>query len=513
MIDLLMLSIFACSGALFVLVVLRILLKKTVILYFIMMIISVGIYTVLLGFVVGHFGMIHLTWGAASGIAMVIGMGVISFRIFQKPINQLVSVLSQASRGNLDIEYPLNKISYYTITEFNIKDFPELEGSKSYCFYEIGSFALEMNQEIRCPALRTGKYRNCTYCHVYSKIHTNEFTIIGSWFNYLMKSLKEIEISANKIASGNLTKQVIEQNLRGDLGKAFTTMGMNLYEIIDNVKSGIVNLVSIANEIKASAEEQKTASTEQASGITEVSATLKELSITARQITKSAGELVQASEEVTNSLEQGQDSLLKTVSQLEEVGEISKSNTEQIGELVKRSVLINDMVEIIKQVANKTNMLAINASIEASKAEEAGKGFNVVAAEIRELSKETISSAKKVELAARDIQDFLGSIVIASESESGKVIECGTIVKDLHTNLRNVINRINSNFTFTQKIDVSIKQQENGSNQAAETMKQMAQVAKQSAEVSRETANTIGSIVDLSRDLETGIQKFRIDEK
>jgi methyl-accepting chemotaxis protein len=282
-----------------------------------------------------------------------------------------------------------------------------------------------------------------------------------------------------------------------------------LLEIIEKAKEIIVNLNSSTNEIEAATQEQTTASNQNASGITEVSATLQELTITAKQITKNVGELVFSSEEGIKFLEQSEKQLEQIVQELDEVGEISKKNTTQIGELGKRSILINELVELIKEIANKTNILSINASIEASRGSESGAGFSVVAAEIRELSKEIINSAKTVEKAAKEIQDFLNLIIVTSKDESEKVINSVQLVKTIFDNMENIIGKINDNYSFTQKIDVSIKQQEKGSIQASETMKQMAEIARQSAETSREVLLAVKDIAALGVELDHVVAKYK----
>lgn len=284
-----------------------------------------------------------------------------------------------------------------------------------------------------------------------------------------------------------------------------------LKEVIAKAKEIIVNLNSSSKEIEAAAQEQTSGANEHASGITEVSATLEELTITAKQITKNVGELVLSSEEVIKLLEESEERLLHTVSQLEEVGRISTTNTSEIGELGKRSVIINEMVELIKEVANKTDMLSINASIEAARSGEAGAGFSVVASEIRELSKETINSAKNVEKAAKEIQDFIKSIIVSSETESEKVLDSGKVVTSIYDNMQSIGSKINNNYSFTQKIDVSIKQQESGSRQAADTMKQMAEISRQSAETARQTSLAVKDIVNFSTELDDTVKKVKLE--
>ncbi len=345
---------------------------------------------------------------------------------------------------------------------------------------------------------------------------------------FLDRPLKQITQTALRISEGEIDLQAKVAGSReiATLATTFNSMTTQLKnkaagfrnantiltEIIAKAKEMIANLNSSSKEIESAAQEQTSGTNEFASGITEVSATLEELTITARQITKNVGELVFASEEAVQNLKQNEGRLMGTVTQLAEVGDISRRNAQEIGELGKRSVLINEMVELIKEIANKTNILSINASIEASRSGEAGSGFAVVAAEIRELSKETISSAKSVEKTAREIQDLLSSIVISSENESKKVVESGQTVKTIHGDVGQVMGKIGSNYSFTQKIDVSIKQQENGSKQAADTMRQMAEISQQSANTARQILQSVKEIVELAASLEKTISKFKPEQ-
>ncbi|MBN1696162.1 MAG: methyl-accepting chemotaxis protein [Spirochaetales bacterium] len=338
------------------------------------------------------------------------------------------------------------------------------------------------------------------------------FSLFG---NRIGKKLNSVIVLLNEISAGKIKSlkkvDVKQKDEIGVLGKTFNTMLSNLQNVSNNMQTIIMNLNSTSKEIQAAAQEQANSANINASGITEVSATMEELSITAKQITKNASELVLASGEAVKSLESGKKQLMEAVDQLEEIGKISKENAVNIKELGKRSVLINEMVEIIKEVANATNMLSINASIEASRAGEAGKGFSVVAAEIRELSKETISSAKKVEQAANEIQNFIDSIISFSEIESEKVVKSGSVAKGVNETMEGIIEIINDNYSFTQKIDLSIKQQEKGSEQVSEAMKQMATNSRQSAEISKQTTIAVSDIVRLNSDLEKAIKQFDKD--
>jgi methyl-accepting chemotaxis protein len=373
-------------------------------------------------------------------------------------------------------------------------------------------------------------YREVTQATLVSVIVTAVMALAAGLVGFILARrlsapLVNLTATAAAIAAGD---NVLEARVTGSkevnaLAEAFNSMtaqlrtkaegfkaaNLTLSEIVSKARDIVLNLKASATEIESAAQEQTTASNEHASGITEVSATLQELTITAKQITNNVGDLVLASEEAIRVLKESEQRMLRTVAQLEEAGAISRTNAAQIAELGKRSVLVNDMVELIREVANKTNILSINASIEASRSGEAGSGFSVVAAEIRELSKETIDSAKKADQAAKEIQNFLNSIIASSENESAKVVEGGSTVKDISRAMGEVVTTIGNNYSFTQKIDVSIKQQESGSVQAAETMRQMAEISRQSAETARQTLAAVKDIVRFAADLEGTVGKYR----
>ena len=285
----------------------------------------------------------------------------------------------------------------------------------------------------------------------------------------------------------------------------------NLGEMIDSVEAGISRLTSASKELEASSEEQTSAATEQASGITEVSATFEELSITARQIAQSTEQLVTSSQAALQMLEQDHKQLKDAYRQISQISELSKLNASQISELDKKSTFISEMVKIITEVANKTNLLSLNASIEAARAGEAGRGFSVVSAEIRELSKETIASSKKVTRAAEEISDFIRQVVGTSEEELQGVENSVQVVEGVFNSIEDISKKINNNYSFMQKIEVSTKQQESGSRQAAETMKQMSEISKQSLEVSRQSMTAIKDLVNLADNLTETAEKMKMD--
>ncbi len=282
----------------------------------------------------------------------------------------------------------------------------------------------------------------------------------------------------------------------------------SLNEILINLEEGIAKLTAASKELEASTQEQISAATEHASGITEVSATIEELSITAKQIAESTEQMVNATKSIVGVLTNNKDTLEKAYEKIAGISKLIEFNAQEIMDLNKKSVFITEMVKIITDVANKTNLLSLNASIEAARAGEVGKGFSVVSAEIRELSKETIASAKKVTTVAEEIKSFIDKIVENSNKEVTEIKESVEKVQEVVNATGLLMNEMNNNYAFLRKIEISTKQQEVGSQQATETMRQMSEVSKQSVEVANQSLNAVKELVDLADHLNTLAQKY-----
>ncbi len=338
-------------------------------------------------------------------------------------------------------------------------------------------------------------FKNCSSCGYNSceRMATAIFNELNKVENCHFFLLKEHEESKELILQDKEKKEQIIYSLN---------------EILINIEEGISKLTSAAKELEASSQEQISAATEHSSGITEVSATIEELSVTAKQIAESTEQLVQATKNVVNILSNNKISLEGAYNRIMNISELIEQNAKEIMDLNKKSVFISEMVKIITDVANKTNLLSLNASIEAARAGEVGKGFSVVSAEIRELSKETIASAKKVTNAAEEIKNFIEKIVENSNKEVNEIKESVFKVKEVVNSTENIMNEMNNNYSFLRKIEISTKQQEVGSQQAAETMKQMTEISKQSVEVSNQSLNSVKELVDLANNLDELVKKY-----
>ena len=241
------------------------------------------------------------------------------------------------------------------------------------------------------------------------------------------------------------------------------------------------SIVSSSSQIAATVAEQERATTQQAASVNETTTTMDELSASARQVmeqadaaTTSAREALQQSESGTQAVELTMESMILLK---EKVGAIAQ----QILRLSEQTNQIGNISTLVSDLANQTNMLALNAAVEAVRAGEHGRGFSVVASEIRKLADRSKQSAAQIGNLVADIQTAINSTVMVTD-EGTKTVESGVIrsqeTSDSLAGIRGAVDQVVLN---NQQISLTIKQQVTAIQQVVEAMNSLNSAAQESA--------------------------------
>jgi CHASE3 domain sensor protein len=271
--------------------------------------------------------------------------------------------------------------------------------------------------------------------------------------------------------------------------------------------TAIASIRSSSQELQAAATQQASGSREQSSATSEVSTTIRELLATSRQIAESAQRVARIAEETAGGARTGD----QTVQRAQEaISSIKRQVDLIVGHMLdlgKKSQQAGGILEIINELAEQTNILAINASIEAAGAGESGKRFAVVADEIRKLADRVGGSTKEIRSLIDDIRAAVNTTVMATESGT-KAVDAGTRqFGEVTTSFRQIAGLVGTTTEAAREIELSTKQQATAVEQVNVAISNAAQATKETEASSNQTLQTATQLADLSRDLVKLIQR------
>jgi methyl-accepting chemotaxis protein len=290
----------------------------------------------------------------------------------------------------------------------------------------------------------------------------------------LGRRLGRIAHETERIAEGDLSRPTLRDERNDEVGRmarAFDRMVGSQRELVRQIHETVLQLNSTAGEFLSTAQEQERGSTEQSSAVEETNRTLNSLLGSAREI-------AQAAQGVTRNAERTQDN--------------TTTMAARIGELSRQVERITEILELIKGIASKSEILALNAALEGTKAGEAGRGFSLVASQMQRL-------AENVMEAVRDIRNLTDTI---REATQGSVIATEESIKLSNDTTRSA-----------RQIALIIEQQQSATEQVAAAMSDVAHVATQTASASKEIVASTQDVLQLCERLTALVGRFTVDHQ
>ena len=272
------------------------------------------------------------------------------------------------------------------------------------------------------------------------------------------------------------------------------------------IGAAVRHVQSSSAELQAAANQQATGAKEQATAMSEITTTISELLATSRQIAESAQRVAQIAGETVTAARDGD---LTVHSTQESVGAIKRQVDVIVAhmlELGKKSQQIGGILEIINELAEQTNILAINATIEAAGAGEMGKRFAVVADEIRKLADRVGGSTKEIRGLVEDIRSAVNTPVMATESGSKAVDAGARQFGDVASSFRQIAGLVTTTTEAAKEIELSTKQQATAVEQVNLAVSNVSQTARETEASSSQTLQTSSQLTSLSRELARLIQ-------
>lgn len=267
------------------------------------------------------------------------------------------------------------------------------------------------------------------------------------------------------------------------------------------IGSAVGQIQSSSSELQAAANQQAMGSREQSTAMAEITTTISELLATSRQIAESSQRVAQMAGQTAASATTGERTVVRAN---ESIGGVQRQMDQIVSHMLdlgKRSQQIGTVLEIVSELAEQTNILAINATIEASVAGEVGKRFGVVADEIRKLADRVAGSTKEVRGLIDDVRAAVNTTVMATETGAKTVDASSRQFSEVTSSLGQIAGLVSSTTEAAREIELSTKQQSSAVEQVNTAIANVAQATRETEASSSQTLQTVSQLATLSRDL------------
>jgi methyl-accepting chemotaxis protein len=317
---------------------------------------------------------------------------------------------------------------------------------------------------------------------------------------------------ASKIAQGDLNVdiKVKGKDEIGQLSSAMKKMVENLKEIIGSMKSSADNLASASQQLSANSEQMSKGITEQVGKASQIATSSTEMSQTIIDIAKNASNIASFATEAVKIARDGEGIVSKSVEEVNAIASVVNESADLITSLGNRSRQIGEIVHVIKDIADQTNLLALNAAIEAARAGEQGRGFAVVADEVRKLAERTAKATSEIGEMIKAIQDDVDRAVSSMEDATKKVetgVELSTRTgKALH----NIVESVTNLQSMVQQIASATEEMSAVSEQISQDVETVASVTNETSSSATQISQASADLAKLAVKLEGMVSQFRM---
>jgi len=296
------------------------------------------------------------------------------------------------------------------------------------------------------------------------------------------------------------------------LANGIDKMISNLNELVRQVQKSGIQVNSSATQIAATAKQQEATVSEQAASTNQVMATVNEISATSRELARTMEDVQQVSSTAAESASSGQQALNLMEETMLRMRTATENITSKLAVLSDKANNINNVVTTINKVADQTNLLSLNAAIEAEKAGEFGRGFSVVATEIRRLADQTAVSTWDIEQMVKEMQSAVSAGVMGMDKFSEEVGSGVKEIGQISSQLGEIIQQVHTMTPKFESVTEGMQAQALGNEQISQSMSQLNETAQQTADSLRQSNQSINHLKEAAAGLQQGVSRFKLKD-
>nr|WP_256261518.1 methyl-accepting chemotaxis protein [Pseudomonas gingeri] len=338
--------------------------------------------------------------------------------------------------------------------------------------------------------------------------------VLAAWVitRLIVGPLVETLGRAERVAAGDLTGDVTvtRRDELGALQVSMQRMTLNLRELIGGLRDGVVQIASAAEELSAVTEQTSAGVNNQRQETDQVATAMNEMAATVQEVARNAEQASNAAVSATREAREGGEVLSQAMGQIDKLANEVNHSTTAMTDLKQESDKIGSVLDVIKSVAQQTNLLALNAAIEAARAGEAGRGFAVVADEVRSLAQRTQTSTEEIEQLINGLHS--GTEKVASSLESSRTLAHSSVefTRRAGVSLDGITQSVQAIESMNHQIATAAEQQSAVAEEINRSVTNVREISEQTAASSEETAASSVELARLGGHLQTLVGKFRL---